>query len=102
LLFIDDPDSEYARLAENADEAIGRAKDMLKELSAYEKLHEEYLAREKAILDHYASLKTAEKRGIEMGKLQTAAQMLKEGMPIELVCKYTGLSVEVIKQAIEE
>ena len=102
LLFIDDPDSEYAKIAENADEVIGRAKDMLKDLSADEKLHEEYLAREKAIMDHYASLKTAEKRGIEKGKLQTAAQMLKDGMNIELVCKYTGLSEEVIKKALDE
>jgi predicted transposase/invertase (TIGR01784 family) len=34
LLFIDNPDSEYAKLAENSDEVIGRAKDMLKTLSA--------------------------------------------------------------------
>lgn len=56
LLFIDNPDSEYAILAENSDEVIGRAKDMLRNLSADEKLCEEYLAREKAVMDHYASL----------------------------------------------
>ena len=36
LLFIDDLDSEYAMLAENGDEAIGKAKDMLRNLSADE------------------------------------------------------------------
>jgi predicted transposase/invertase (TIGR01784 family) len=83
---------------------------MLRTLSADEKLHEEYLAREKAIMDHYASLKAAEKygeergekRGVTLGKLQTAAQMLKDGMSIELICKYTGLSEEIIKQAVEQ
>jgi predicted transposase/invertase (TIGR01784 family) len=68
LLFIDNPDSEYAKLVENSDEIIGRAKDMLRTLSADEKLREEYLAREKAIMDHYASLKTAEERkAIQIG-----------------------------------
>ena len=63
LLFIDNPDSEYAKLAESSDEVIGRAKAMLRTLSTDEKLREEYLAREKAIEDHYASLKAAEKHG---------------------------------------
>jgi len=117
LLFIDNPDSEYAKLAENSDEVIGRAKDMLRTLSTDEKLREEYLAREKAIMDHYASLKAAEKHGIEigeargieigkadgieMGKIETAAQMLKDGMSIDLVCKYTGLSEKIIRQALK-
>ncbi|HPJ80952.1 MAG TPA: Rpn family recombination-promoting nuclease/putative transposase [Thermotogota bacterium] len=106
LLFIDDPDSEYARLAESSDEVIGRAKDMLRTLSADEKLREEYLAREKAIMDHYASLKAAEsegiEQGIERGKLQMVAQMLKDGMSIDLACKYSGLSEEIIRKAIQE
>jgi len=105
LLFIDAPDSEYTKLAENSDETIGRAKEMLRTLSKDEKLREEYLAREKAIMDHYASLKAAERygreQGREEGKLQIAAQMLKDGMSIELICKYTGLSEEIIKQAVE-
>jgi predicted transposase/invertase (TIGR01784 family) len=58
----------YARLAESSDESIGRAKDMLRTLSADEKLREEYLAREKAIMDHYAFLKVAEKYGREEEK----------------------------------
>jgi hypothetical protein len=69
--FIDDPDSEYAKLAERTDETIGRAKDMLRTLSTDEKLREEYLAREKAIMDHYASLKAAEKRGEERKAIKT-------------------------------
>jgi predicted transposase/invertase (TIGR01784 family) len=102
LLFIDNPNSEYTKLVENADEAIGRAKEMLRTLSADEKLHEEYLAREKAIMDHYASLKAAEKYGEERGEkrgeerkaIKIARRMLKDGMSIEIICKYTGLSEE--------
>lgn len=79
---------------------------MLRTLSADEKLREEYLAREKAIMDHYASLKAAESEGIELGiergKLQMVAQMLKDGMSIDLVCRYSGLSEEIIQKAIQE
>lgn len=101
LLFIDNPDSEYAKLAESSDETIGRAKDMLKTLSADEKLREEYLAREKAIMDHYASLKAAEKYGRDERDMEIATQMLKDGMNIEMVCKYTGLSSEKLGKLLK-
>jgi predicted HTH domain antitoxin len=78
LLFIDNPDSEYARLAESSDEAIGRAKDMLRTLSADEKLREEYLAREKAIMDHYASLKAAERYGREEERAESERKLKEE------------------------
>lgn len=101
LLFIDNPDSEYAKLAESSDETIGRAKDMLKTLSADEKLREEYLAREKAIMDHYASLKAAEKYGRDERNMEIATQMLKDGMNIEMVCKYTGVSSEKLGKLLK-
>ena len=68
LLFIDDPESELAKMAEEKNELIGRARDMLKTLSKDEKLQEEYMAREKAIMDKYSALSVAEERGIEKGK----------------------------------
>jgi hypothetical protein len=102
LLFIDNPDSEYARLAESSDAAIGRAKDMLKTLSADEKLREEYLAREKAIMDHYASLKAAERYGREEGKTDTAIEMLKDGMSIKMIRKYTSLSESLLLELKKE
>jgi predicted transposase/invertase (TIGR01784 family) len=102
LLFIDNPNSEYARLAENSDEAIGRAKDMLKTLSADEKLREEYLAREKAIMDHYASLKAAEKHGREEGKIATAIEMFKDGMSIKMIQKYTSLSESLLLKLMKD
>src|SRR6056297_671538 len=67
LLFIDNPESEFAKMAETKNEAIGRARDMLKTLSKDEKLQEEYMAREKAIMDKYSALIEAEEKGIEKG-----------------------------------
>jgi len=106
LLFIDNPDSEYARLAENSDEVIGRAKNMLRTLSADEKIREEYLAREKAIMDHYASLKAAERHGIELGreegieigKIQMARNLHMMGISLEKIAEACEIPVEKLRQ----
>eukprot|EP00831_Metopus_contortus_P064079 TRINITY_DN5721_c0_g2_i1.p2 TRINITY_DN5721_c0_g2~~TRINITY_DN5721_c0_g2_i1.p2 ORF type:complete len:231 (+),score=53.32 TRINITY_DN5721_c0_g2_i1:102-794(+) len=63
LLFIDDPESELAKMAEEKNALIGRARDMLKTLSKDEKLQEEYMAREKAIMDKFSAISVAEERG---------------------------------------
>ncbi len=67
LLFIDNPESEFAKMAQTSNQTIGRAKDMLKTLSSDEKLREEYLAREKALLDYYSAFDEAQRRGEEKG-----------------------------------
>jgi predicted transposase/invertase (TIGR01784 family) len=117
LLFIDNPDSEYAKLAESSNDAIGRAKDMLKTLSADEKLREEYLAREKAIMDHYASLKAAEKYGREEGKeegreegiglgeerkgIRMAKNLHKMGIPLYQISEASEISIDELKQILK-
>jgi predicted transposase/invertase (TIGR01784 family) len=35
--------------------------------------------------------------GLEEGKIETAIKMLADGMAIENVCKYTGLSEEQVR-----
>jgi predicted transposase/invertase (TIGR01784 family) len=120
LLFIDNPDSEYARLAESSDASIGRAKDMLRTLSADEKLREEYLAREKAIMDHYASLKAAERYGREeeraenirilqeeragnASKLKTAMTiLLEQGVSIENIALAYQMTPEDVRHFLEQ
>ena len=37
-------------------------------------------------------------QGIEEGKKETAKNMLKDGMPLEMISKYTGLSIEEIEK----
>jgi predicted transposase/invertase (TIGR01784 family) len=98
LLFIDNPDSEYARLAENSDKVIGRAKDMLRTLSADEKLREEYLAREKAIIDHYASLKAAEKHGREEERKFAMKILVQQGVSIENIAISYQMTIEEVRQ----
>src|SRR6056297_4120700 len=118
LLFIDDPESEFAKMAERKNEVIGRAREMLKTLSKDEKLQEEYMAREKAIMDKYSALSVAEERGIEKGKeigkeegreegernkaIEASKKMIQDGLSLEFISKYQGLTIPELKQIKKE
>jgi predicted transposase/invertase (TIGR01784 family) len=97
-------------LAEEKNELIGRARDMLKTLSKDEKLQEEYMAREKAIMDKYSALSEAEEKGIEKGivkgivkgerkkAIDASKKMIQDGLSLELISKYEGLSIHELEQ----
>jgi predicted transposase/invertase (TIGR01784 family) len=40
------------------------------------------------------------KQGIEIGKIEDAKNMLNEGLPIEVICRVTGLDAETIKSKV--
>jgi predicted transposase/invertase (TIGR01784 family) len=102
LLFIDDPESEFAKMAEEKNELIGRARDMLKTLSKDEKLQEEYMAREKAIMDKYSALSEAEEKGIVKGErkkaIDASKKMIQDGLSLELISKYLAISIQELEQ----
>jgi predicted transposase/invertase (TIGR01784 family) len=102
LLFIDDPESEFAKMAEEKNELIGRARDMLKTLSKDEKLQEEYMAREKAIMDKYSALSEAEEKGIEQGKKETAINLYKMGLTLDQIAQGTGLKLKKINEILKD
>jgi predicted transposase/invertase (TIGR01784 family) len=102
LLFIDDPESELAKMAEEKNELIGRARDMLKTLSKDEKLQEEYMAREKAIMDKYSALSEAEEKGIEQGKKETAINLYKMGLTLDQIAQGTGLKLKKINEILKD
>src|SRR6056297_2159817 len=98
LLFIDNPESELAKLAETNNEVIGRARDMLKTLSKDEKIQEEYMAREKALMDKYSALSEAE----EKAKKEVAINLYKMGLTIEQIAQATGLDKEKLKEILKD
>ena len=106
LLFIDDPESELAKMAEEKNELIGRARDMLKTLSKDEKLQEEYMAREKALMDKYSALIEAEEKGIEKGREEgreeTAINFYKMGLTIDQIAQGTGIDKETLKEILKD
>src|SRR6056297_1200632 len=110
LLFIDNPESEFAKMAVTKNEVIGRARDMLKTLSKDEKLQEEYMAREKAIMDKYSALSVAEERGREKGreegrKKKTEKALINfynKGIPVETIAEGLEITKERALEIIEE
>lgn len=65
-----------------------------------------YEQREKAIRDYYSYMSVFKEEGLQQGlyqqAIQTAKNMLKDKIDIELISKYTNLSVEEIKKINEE
>jgi len=43
----------------------------------------------------------AKKEGVKQGKLETAKRMLNDGVSIEKIAKYTGLSKREIRQLLQ-
>ncbi|MCK9218290.1 MAG: Rpn family recombination-promoting nuclease/putative transposase [Firmicutes bacterium] len=83
-------------------EIMTTAMKKLEEISADEKMRELYRAREKARLDMVSKLRYAEKKGLEEGAIKKAKEMaselLKDGMEVTLVAKYTKLGLEEIQE----
>ncbi len=103
--FLRDPESEVIRSVEMNNEEIRRAKDKLYKLSQDEKERELYFIREKSIKDEASALYNAEQKGIEKGIQKTKIDMIKKlsivGMSIEQIAEIVSLSVDEVKQLIE-
>jgi predicted transposase/invertase (TIGR01784 family) len=85
----------------------------LQEISADERMREIYRAREKARLDMLSRLKSAEKLGMEKGMekgrvegiregavnkaREMAQELIKDGMEVSLVAKYTKLTINEVE-----
>jgi predicted transposase/invertase (TIGR01784 family) len=61
-------------------------------------LREIFEARKKANIDKFAELGQARYEGREEGKVESAARMKADGMEAALIAKYTGLSIERIRE----
>jgi predicted transposase/invertase (TIGR01784 family) len=62
-----------------------------------EHMRYELLAREMFLSDLATDLDAAEKKGIEKAKVEDAINMLQDGLTVEKVCKYTGLSADLVE-----
>ena len=67
-----------------------------------------YEAREKALMDKAAKFahacnegkKEGRQEGIEEGKVQLIQEMIKNGMPIEDIVRFTNISIEEIQNIL--
>ena len=98
--FIESPEEMEMSKIEN--ENIKKAREELEKISDDEYEQELALKREMFLHD-MASLKgnayrNGEKAGLEKGKIEIAKRMLKDGLDIEIIIKYTGLTKEEIEK----
>jgi predicted transposase/invertase (TIGR01784 family) len=67
-----------------------------------EQMRHELLAHDMFLSDLATDLDAAEKKGRHQGrqesKVETALSMLADGLPVEKVSKYTGLTIDEVKQ----
>ena len=57
----------------------------------------QYEASLKEYWDYTSTLETAEKKGEKKGQIATARKMKVDGMAVELIVKYTGLTTEEVE-----
>ena len=110
LALIDSEDRGLLKMAEEKNKVIKEAKKEVEYLTGDEEVKRLAELREKWEMDRNSEIGQAKKEGIEEGKaegkeegkaegiLEIAKNMLKDGMKLETVTKYTGLS----KKELEE
>ena len=81
-------------MAEEKNKVIKEAKKEIEYLTGDEEVKRLAELREKWEMDRNSEIGQAQKEGKIEGKLEIAKNMLKDGMNLEIVMKYTGLSKE--------
>lgn len=92
----------------NQDPILQKAMNKWENMSHDSSFWTAYEAREKLLLDEQAKLAHAREdgleegieKGIEKGKIQLIRGMHKNGMPLEDIAKFTGLSTEEIRKLL--
>ncbi|HRW35585.1 MAG TPA: hypothetical protein P5107_11085, partial [Thermotogota bacterium] len=59
---------------------------------------EEYMAREKAIMDKYSALSDAEEKGARKKAIEASKKMIQDGLSLEFISKYEGLSIHELEE----
>lgn len=96
---------EFEDMAEK-DEYIREAYEDLKKLSLDEQKRLEYEVRQKAIRDHNSQMKSAERRGIEIGTQSIFKRLVKanmeSGKSLEEIAEFLGLDLSEVEKLSKE
>ncbi len=106
IKFINSDNREEMEMLSEKNEGIKAAYDELESLKNDDVRRQIYYAREKAIMDYKVQSRAAKeegyKEGVQEGILQTAKNMLKNDLSVNLIETVTGLPEEVIEKLKEE
>lgn len=92
----------------NQDPILQKAMDKWENMSHDSSFRSAYEAREKLLLDEQAKLAHAREegleegmeKGLEKGKIQLIRSMYENGMTLDDIAKFTGLSIEEVGRVI--
>jgi predicted transposase/invertase (TIGR01784 family) len=87
-------------IAMNQDPILKKAINEWENMSHDSSFRTAYEAREKLLLDERAKLAHAREEGIEQGKIQLIRGMHKNGIALEDITKFTGISTEEIRKLL--
>ena len=99
-------------IAMNQDPILQKAMDKWENMSHDSSFRSAYEAREKLLLDEQAKLAHAREegleegmekgleKGLEEGKIQLIRSMYENGMPLDDIAKFTGLSIEEVERVM--
>ena len=94
-------EDETMKVIINDDAIFAKAHEEYTTFTQDDRMRELYEAREKALKDRNTLLRIAEERGIEKGReegiRENARRMLGDGVPMNTIAKYTGLSIPEIE-----
>ena len=98
LAFIDDYKGERARMAEEKNEVIKKAKVEMNYLTGEEAERRLQWLREKWEMDYNSDMGQAKREGRKEGKIEIVKNLLKLNMPIEQIIKASGLTEKEVQE----
>ena len=101
LALIDSEDRGLLKMAEEKNKVIKEAKKEVEYLTGDEEVKRLAELREKWEMDRNSEIGQAKKEGISERNIQIAQNMLKDGMNLETVMKYTGLSKKEVEELLK-
>ena len=99
LLFMKYGDKEDLMRYAITDEKIYKAKEEYKKFTMNDELKESYEAHMKWVRDYNSGLSNSFSKGKIEGKIETARKMKEDGLSVEVISKYTGLSRDEIENS---
>jgi predicted transposase/invertase (TIGR01784 family) len=97
---ISTPEEELKEIIK-MDSAISKTQELLDFVTQDKEFLRNYHLRAMAMSDWTTAVDTAVEKGAMQNKIEIAKNMFNDGLPVEIIHKYTGLDMETI-QALKE
>lgn len=102
LLFLEDPENKNMEVLQMKNPQIKKAMSVLEFISSDREARKLYEAREKDLRDRLGQIAYAREEGEYKKALETSKRMIRDGMPLDVISKYTELTIEELEKLKKE